>query len=74
MATKPKAVAMDELFDRGAKEVKTCLMLDKKGKRINDLEADYAGFDCPDLFVIGYGLDYAHYYRELPYIGHIVSE
>ncbi len=66
--------ATDELFDRGAKEVKTCLMLDKKGKRINELEADYAGFDCPDLFVIGYGLDYAHYYRELPYIGHIVSE
>jgi hypoxanthine phosphoribosyltransferase len=48
--------------------------LDKKGKRLVDFEADFVGFDCPDLFVIGYGLDYAHYYRELPYIGHIVSE
>ncbi len=66
--------AAKELLDRGAAEVKTCLMLDKKGKRIVDFEADFVGFDCPDLFVIGYGLDYAHYYRELPYIGHIVTD
>jgi hypoxanthine phosphoribosyltransferase len=65
--------ATRELLERGAETVKTCLMLDKKGKRINDFEADFVGFDCPDLFVIGYGLDYAHYYRELPYIGYIVS-
>ncbi len=65
--------ATKELLDRGAETVKTCLMLDKKGKRINDFEADFVGFDCPDLFVIGYGLDYAHYYRELPYIGYIVG-
>ncbi|MCR9214114.1 MAG: hypoxanthine phosphoribosyltransferase [Proteobacteria bacterium] len=65
--------ATKELLDRGAETVKTCLMLDKKGKRINDFEADFVGFDCPDLFVIGYGLDYAHYYRELPYIGYIVE-
>lgn len=66
--------AINELRERGAAEVRSCLMLDKKGKRMVDMEADYVGFDCPDLFVIGYGLDYAHYYRELPYIGHIVSE
>ncbi len=66
--------AARELLDRGAEAVKTCLMLDKKGKRIVDFEADFIGFDCPDLFVIGYGLDFAHYYRELPYIGHIVSK
>ncbi|GLQ05320.1 hypoxanthine phosphoribosyltransferase [Sneathiella chinensis] len=66
--------ATRELLDRGASMVKTCLMLDKKGKRLVDFEADFVGFDCPDLFVIGYGLDYAHYYRELPYIGHIVKE
>ncbi|OUR76133.1 hypoxanthine phosphoribosyltransferase [Alphaproteobacteria bacterium 46_93_T64] len=66
--------AANDLMDRGAQMVKTCLMLDKKGKRIVDFEADFVGFDCPDLFVIGYGLDYAHYYRELPYIGHIVKE
>ncbi len=65
--------ATRELLDRGAETVKTCLMLDKKGKRVMDFEADFVGFDCPDLFVIGYGLDYAHYYRELPYIGHIVG-
>lgn len=65
--------ATKELLARGAETVKTCLMLDKKGKRINDFEADFVGFDCPDLFVIGYGLDYAHYYRELPYIGYIVG-
>jgi len=65
--------AANELLERGAAMVKTCLMLDKKGKRIVDFEADFVGFDCPDLFVIGYGLDYAHYYRELPYIGHIVN-
>ena len=66
--------ATRELMSRGAETVKTCLMLDKKGKRVVDFDADFIGFDCPDLFVIGYGLDYAHYYRELPYIGHIVDE
>ncbi|MBL4740077.1 MAG: hypoxanthine phosphoribosyltransferase [Sneathiella sp.] len=66
--------AANELLERGAAEVKTCLMLDKKEKRIVDFQADFVGFDCPDLFVIGYGLDFAHYYRELPYIGHIVDE
>jgi len=64
--------ATGELIARGAGMVKTCLMLDKKGKRVTDFEADFVGFDCPDLFVVGYGLDYAHYFRELPYIGYIV--
>jgi len=67
------AFATQELLARGAETVKTCLMLDKRGKRTSDFEADFVGFDCPDLFVVGYGLDYAHYYRELPYIGHIVK-
>lgn len=66
--------AANELMERGAATVKTCLMLDKKGKRVVDFEADYVGFDCPDLFVIGYGLDYAHYYRELPYIGYLENK
>ncbi|TNE39772.1 MAG: hypoxanthine phosphoribosyltransferase [Alphaproteobacteria bacterium] len=65
--------ATKDLLARGAETVKTCLMLDKKGKRVNNFEADFVGFDCPDLFVIGYGLDFAHYYRELPYIGYIVN-
>ena len=38
------------------------------------LEPDYIGFKCPDLFVIGYGMDLAQRYRELPFVGHIVEE
>lgn len=65
--------ATQELLRRGAASVRTCLMLDKKGKRVTDFEADFIGFECPDLFVVGYGLDYAHYFRELPYIGYIAG-
>ena len=59
------------LLERGAARVKVCVLLDKKGKRKTDIEADFVGFACPDRFVVGYGLDYANYYRELPYIGYI---
>ncbi|MCW5731369.1 MAG: hypoxanthine phosphoribosyltransferase [Alphaproteobacteria bacterium] len=62
------AFAREELTRRGA-EVRTCVLLDKRGKRKAEIEADYVGFVCPDRFVVGYGLDYAHYFRELPYIG-----
>lgn len=62
------AFAKAEFVNRGA-EVKTCVLLDKVGKRATPIEADYVGFVCPDRFVVGYGLDYAHYFRELPYIG-----
>ena len=62
------AFARDALRARGA-EVRICVLLDKPGKRKTALEADFTGFVCPDRFVVGYGLDYAHYYRELPYIG-----
>ena len=44
-------------------------MLDKAGKRAVDIEADFKGFDCPDVFVVGYGMDAGHSHRELPYIG-----
>ncbi len=63
--------AKQMLLDRGANSVRVCILLDKPGKRAVDLEADYVGFVCPDLFVVGYGLDYANHHRELPYIGHI---
>jgi len=62
------AFARQEFTRRGA-EVSTCVLLDKVGKRVMPFEADYVGFDCPDRFVVGYGLDWAHYFRELPYIG-----
>jgi hypoxanthine phosphoribosyltransferase len=65
------AFAKRELLERGASKVKVCVLLDKAGHRKTDLEADFVGFQCPDRFVVGYGLDFAHYYRELPYIGFI---
>ncbi|BCJ89556.1 hypoxanthine phosphoribosyltransferase [Terrihabitans soli] len=63
------AFAKDLLMARGAKNVRTCVLLDKKNKRAVNFEADYVGFDCPDLFVVGYGMDVAHSFRELPFVG-----
>jgi hypoxanthine phosphoribosyltransferase len=57
------------LLERGAATVQTCVLLDKPIKRVVDLQADFVGFTIEDIFVIGYGLDYAGYYRELPFIG-----
>lgn len=53
------------------KSVKTCVLLDKKARRVVEFKADYVGFSIDDLFVIGYGLDYDEKYRNLPYIGYI---
>lgn len=61
------------LLDRAAGDVKVCVFLDKANKRKVPIEADFVGFACPDEFVVGYGLDYAHYYRELPYVGILES-
>jgi len=55
--------------DHGVEEVLTCVLLDKEARRVVDLTADYAGFEVDDVFVVGYGLDYADRYRNLPYIG-----
>jgi hypoxanthine phosphoribosyltransferase len=63
------AAARALLLERGAAEVRPCLLLEKRGKRTCEIEADFVGFVCPDRFVVGYGLDYAHAYRELPFIG-----
>jgi len=63
------AFAKDLMAARGATEVKTCVLLDKPGKRAADIAADYVGFECPDLFVVGYGMDMAHDYRQLPFVG-----
>jgi hypoxanthine phosphoribosyltransferase len=48
-------------------------MCDKRARRQNGLEADYVGFEIPDEFVVGYGLDYAGDYRNLPYVGVLKS-
>ena len=58
----------------GAKTVRSCSLLDKKSRRVENIDADYVGFSIPDLFVIGYGLDYDEKYRNLPYIGVVVNE
>ena len=63
------AFACDLLAERGASLVKTCLLLDKHEKREVAIEADFVGFRIGDRFVVGYGLDLAHMYRGLPYIG-----
>ena len=57
------------LHFRGARSVKLCALLDKKAKREVEVPVDYAGFDVDPVFVVGYGLDHAELYRNLPYIG-----
>ncbi len=49
--------------------LKICTLLDKKARRVVDIDTDYVGFEIEDLFVVGYGLDYNQQYRNLPYIG-----
>jgi len=56
------------LQKRGAKSVKTVVFLEKPGKREIEIESDFVGFMVPDKFVVGYGLDSAHNFRELPFI------
>jgi hypoxanthine phosphoribosyltransferase len=61
--------AKDLLMARGARRADVCVLLEKPGKRAVHLDADHVGFVCPDLFVVGYGMDVAHSFRELPYVG-----
>ena len=51
------------------RRIKTCVLLDKPARRVEKIKADYIGFEIPDAFVIGYGLDYAERYRNLPFVG-----
>jgi len=60
---------LDLLGDRGPASLKLCTLLDKPDRRVKDVKVDYTGFQIPDEFVIGYGLDYDQKYRNLPYIG-----
>ncbi|MBD2872650.1 hypoxanthine phosphoribosyltransferase [Paenibacillus arenilitoris] len=60
---------IDVLERRNAKSVTVVTLFDKPARRTVDLQADYKGFTLPDEFVVGYGLDYAEKYRNLPYIG-----
>ncbi|MCL2513692.1 MAG: hypoxanthine phosphoribosyltransferase [Oscillospiraceae bacterium] len=62
------------LRSRNPKSIKICTLLDKPERRQTDIKADYTGFIIPDEFVVGYGLDYAEKYRNLPYVGVLKSE
>jgi hypoxanthine phosphoribosyltransferase len=63
------AYAKDLFAARGARRVLTCVLLEKPGKRAVELNPDFVGFHCPDVFVVGYGMDVAHAYRQLPFVG-----
>ena len=60
---------MDILSKRNPKSMKLCTLPDKPERRVKDVKVDYVGFNIPDEFVVGYGLDYAQRYRNLPFIG-----
>ena len=64
----------NHLRDRGASSVRTCTLLDKPSRREVDFAPDYCGAEIPDRFVIGFGLDYAELFRNLPYVGILKPE
>jgi len=51
------------------RRIKTCVLLNKAARRVEPVQADYVGFEIPDIFVVGYGLDFAERYRNLPFVG-----
>lgn len=63
--------ARDLMVSRGARTVRTCVLLRKPGKLAVEIVADFVGFDCPDRFVVGYGMDAAHAWRQLPFVGYL---
>jgi hypoxanthine phosphoribosyltransferase len=65
---------MELLEQREPKSLKLCTLLDKPDRRVVDVHVEYTGFEIPDEFVVGYGLDYDQRYRNLPYIGVIEFE
>ena len=68
------AFAKDLVTARGAARVLTCVLLDKRAARASSIAADFSAFECPDTFVVGYGMDLARRYRELPFVGRIVRD
>ena len=65
---------MDVLRQRKPASLRLCTLLDKPDRRVKDVHVDWTGFEIPDEFVVGYGLDYAQKYRNLPYIGVVEFE
>lgn len=67
------AFAKDLISARGASTIETCVLLKKDVARAVNIEADYSAFSCPNVYVVGYGMDVAHRYRELPYVGRFMD-
>ena len=68
------AFAKDLISARGAARVLTCVLLDKPVARAAEIAADFRAVECPDMFVVGYGMDLARRHRELPFVGRIVRQ
>ena len=64
----------DLMMSRGARNVAIAVLLDKTMKHKGDIAAEHVGFDCPDHFVVGYGMDVGHAFRELPFVGVVTGE
>ena len=65
---------LELLGQRGPKSLRLCTLLDKPDRRVVDVKVDYTGFEIPDEFVVGYGLDYEDLFRNLPYVGILKRE
>ena len=63
------ARVLEKLRALKPRRVRTCVLLNKASRRLEDVRADYVGFNIPDYFVVGYGLDFAERYRNLPFVG-----
>src|SRR5437870_9478824 len=68
------AYVIEHLHSKQPASVRLCTLLDKPARRIVPIQIDYRGFEIPDKFVVGYGLDYAERYRNLPFIGVLKPE
>ncbi|MEM7068428.1 MAG: hypoxanthine phosphoribosyltransferase [Pseudomonadota bacterium] len=66
--------ARNLMFERGANRVEIAVLLDKTMRRKSAISAEFVGFECPDKFVVGYGMDVGHAFRELPYVGEVVGD
>ena len=68
------AYARMHMAEKGAKAVRTCVLLDKTAGRQGAIPPDFSGFHCPPAFVVGYGMDHAHKYRGLPFVAIVKGE
>ncbi len=60
---------LEKIVALGPRRIRICVLLDKTSRRLQPVQADYVGFEIPDVFVVGYGLDFAERYRNLPFVG-----